>query len=83
MLHTVNISDSYPYLPVFFFIENNGKLCEKLVRQPGGIVPTQFGHFPSPGAVTALKEKVRIDNSKKTLPCRIRNFLARSYPDPE
>jgi hypothetical protein len=37
------------------------KGCEKPVRQPGGIVPTQFGHFPSPGAVTALKEKVRID----------------------
>ncbi len=38
-------------------------------------MPTQFGHFPSPGAVTAIKEKVRIDNSK--------NLTSNSVVDPD
>ena len=33
------------------------KMCEPL-RQPGGVVTTHFGQFPTPSAVSALKEKV-------------------------
>ncbi len=54
-------------------------------------MPTQFGHFPSPGAVTALKEKVRIDNYKNLTsysvvdldPVVSGTFFAMSGPDPE
>jgi hypothetical protein len=72
-------------------LKQGWKKNEKLVRQPGGIVPTQFGHFPSPGAVTAIKEKVRIDHSKNLTshsvvdpdPVVFGTSFAMSGPDPE